>query len=571
MRLLIALSLIVFLALACNQQRPTPDLSGVRLITPSTSLDIAKGENAFLIENVSMPAKDISWSVSELPAWLDVYPSEGLLAQGEKHLVRFSFQPVSGPQSYEAEVELKLDNGFTKTIQIESDYQGCVAVPDTPETTIQPQALSLPNSSTLDQEILVKLKRSEEHKEILADYANQGLVLLKKGYGTQVDIFYTLGNRQVLIAALNQDSRVAYAEANATLELLASEGDPISFTTSTDTTNVTAPTTQWQFQDFGVAEGWARIDVEAQLKQKPVIVAVIDSGFDIDHEDLAINLVPGCDFFGQFGKDNEPGLLNISKTNRDYYHGTHVTGIVAAVTNNTIGISGLSNLSNVRVQPIKIFGKDGNRGVTTIDLAADAMRWAAGLDVEGMLPNPTPADIINFSVGRPEPSDVLEEAVNDIVAAGKIFVASSGNRLGGNGIMYPSALPNAISVGSIDSTLTHSSFSRYNEVGRIIDVVAPGGNGTSSHAGSSCSGILSTIPENQYDCSIGTSMASPYVSGVLAMIWAKYPEWTSEQVKERLFASSFFDTSWQFEATKYGRGVPCLDKALGASTWCGTN
>ena len=565
MRLLIALSLIVFLALACTQRSPSPDLSGVRLITPSTSLDIAKGENAFLIENVTMPAKDITWSIAELPDWLQVYPNEGVLTHGEKDLVRLSFQPINGPQAYNTQVDLELDNGFTKTIKVASDYQGCVAVPD---NTIEPQALRLANSyssSTIDQELLVKLKRPEDRKELLTDYEHYGVVLLKEGHGTQPDIFFSLANRDALITVLNQDSRVDYAEANTRLELLSTE----SSASEPSTSESADPAMQWHLQDFGVAEGWARIDIEKQLKQKPIIVAVIDSGFDLDHEDLATNLVPGCDFMADMTKaDNVPGLLTTVGTG-DYEHGTHVAGIVAAVADNKKGVSGVSYVSNVRVQPIKVF-RDSGQGPSASD-AADAIKWAAGLEVEGLLPNPTPADIINFSIGQTEANETLERAVNAVTEAGKIFVASSGNQGRSNGIMYPSAVSNAISVGSISSALAHSETSNYSETGRTVDVVAPGGSGTSVNEGSPCSGILSTVPENQYECKEGTSMATPFVSAILAMIWADNPEWTSEQVKEHLFESSAFHPLWQGQAAKFGRGVPCLDKALGTVTRCGAN
>jgi subtilisin family serine protease len=208
----------------------------------------------------------------------------------------------------------------------------------------------------------------------------------------------------------------------------------------------------------------------------------------------------------------------------DYGHGTHVSGIAAAASDNGIGIAGMA--WGARIMPLKILDSGGNGSDS--DVAA-AMVWATDHG----------AQIINLSLGGDAPAAVMEAAVNYAYGHGVTVVAAAGNT-GKPGVVYPAAYPNAIAVAATNSNDNHASFSSY---GAEVDLAAPG------------VGIYSTYwtrtGGSTYTSLSGTSMAAPHVAGVAALL-ASLPQFnTPDKIRLAL------------EATALDLGPVCRDPYYG--------
>lgn len=379
-----------------------------------------------------------------------------------------------------------------------------------------------------------------------------GLLPLSIAHGEGPDLLdiRSQTNVETVVAALEADPRVEYAEPNYYLYPLTTIPNDPHFTS------------QWNMLDFGLPQAWS-----IETGSPEIIVAIIDSGVDTEHEDLRARLLPGCDFYNE---DNDP---NPGQTTGEAAHGTHVAGIAVAVGNNGRGIAGVA-WGGTRAVPIRVFDDAGK--VTDVASVAAAIRWAAGLSATSRTGtsvnrNPNPAHIINLSLGGAGTNQTLNNAVAAARSEGSLVIAAAGNVNSGSdpstGIFTPANAPGALAVGSVDRNYQRSSFSRYDASGqRTVDVMAPGGFGTSARCGANGS-VISTYPEDNYACLADTSMAAPFVAGVAALIWSQDPNLSAHQVIERLKSTTFFDSSW--DENEYGAGVVCADRALGASTRCG--
>lgn len=232
---------------------------------------------------------------------------------------------------------------------------------------------------------------------------------------------------------------------------------------------------------------------EAWEKYTPigeVIVAVIDSGVDQTHHDLESNLVPG------------KNMLNSNELPIDEDgHGTHVTGLIGAVTNNLEGVASLSQ--GVKLMPIKVL--QNNQGYIS-----DVILGIEYAVLHG-------ADIINLSLGSNVNSYSLKQAIDFAVANNVLVVAAAGNG-NDNKVIYPAAYESVLSVGSIDLvTKEKASFSNY---GLYIDVVAPGVD------------LLSTWKGNEFKSLEGTSMSAAIVSSLAALLMKDSPYLSGQQVKK---------------------------------------
>ena len=159
--------------------------------------------------------------------------------------------------------------------------------------------------------------------------------------------------------------------------------------------------------------------------------------------------------------------------------------------------------------------------------------------------------------------------MQDARNAGVLVVAAAGNSYSTDSIFTPANAPGALAVGSVDENYERSDYSAYSKSGRTVDLMAPGGVGQSY-----CGGVLSTLsppyagaPENNYGCEEGTSMASPFVAGVAALIWSQNSGLSADEVKAKLLASTEYTAA--MNPAEYGAGVVCADRALGAATLCG--
>jgi len=336
-----------------------------------------------------------------------------------------------------------------------------------------------------------------------------------------------------LLEALRADPRVDWAFPDFTVHTLEA---------------VDCATDQWNIADFGVPAAWGR-----GPGQHEVVVAVIDSGIDVDHPELKDAMLPGYNF-EQMTDDPRPGEPLIDR------HGTHVAGIIAARGERITGVAGFPE--TIRVLPIRIFDDRGD-SANFSDLLR-ALHWAVGGDVSGAPPNPYPARVINLSLGSQlPPFSELNKAVTEAVGTGAVIIAASGNTGEtvtdpSSGIFTPANTDAALAIGSVDSDFTRSPFSMFGGP-KPLTVLAPGGRGPAS-----CGTVLSTLPEAGYGCQGGTSMAAPFVSASVALLLSHEPELRPHQIEARLRAATHWDPSYM-SAVQYGSGVLCTDRLLSGS------
>lgn len=263
--------------------------------------------------------------------------------------------------------------------------------------------------------------------------------------------------------------------------------------------------------------------------QSPVYVAVIDTGFDIDHPDLE----------GQFVKDKTCDVTNNYKSlfkenSLDYaQHGTHVAGIINAKTNNSIGVAGIASISESN--STRYFDKCKLMGVKVSNqykqmMTADVINGIGYAITNG-------ADIINLSLGSYSDNGMFP-VINAAHQAGVTVIAAAGNN-DTSDPFYPASYKNVISVAAVDEDMTKAKYSNY---GENVDVAAPGTN------------IYSTYP-NGYEWASGTSMAAPYVTGVVALMKQVDTTLTPDQIEAKL---KEYATHLEDNNTECGAGVVSL-------------
>jgi thermitase len=263
--------------------------------------------------------------------------------------------------------------------------------------------------------------------------------------------------------------------------------------------------------DIDAPEAWAM-----STGSSSVSVAVIDTGIDYNHPDLAASYAGGADF-----------IFNDGDPMDDHGHGTHVAGAVAAAMNNLTGTPGAEEgvvgvAPNARVLAYKVCRADG----TCDDFAIQ--RAIAQAITDG-------AHVINMSLGGPDYSQSQDDAIQDAWNAGLVIVSAAGNN-GTTDFLYPAALPNVISVAAFDEDHRRASFSNY---GSWVDISAPGNVIMSTYPIAACGGA-GTVPGDMgcYTWLSGTSMATPHVSGAAALVWSRSDVTSNSQVVEALLQSA---------------------------------
>jgi serine protease len=312
-----------------------------------------------------------------------------------------------------------------------------------------------------------------------------------------------------------------------------------------------------------------------------VVVAVVDTGVRYEHPDLLAtsvggNLLPGYTMISNLdvanngkGRDadaSDPGdwVTTAESTTKGsaYYgcgaqdsswHGTMVSGLIAALTNNATGMAGAG--PNLRVLPVRVLGKCGG---FDSDIIA-GMRWAAGLSVAGVPLNPNPARVLNLSLGGPGAcSAAFADVISEITAKGIVIVVAAGNSTG-----HPVGSPGNCSGVLTVVALRHAGNKvGYSDMGPEVGIAAPGGNCVNTTAGSACLyPILSTsnagttgpgaaIYTDSYNVSLGTSFSAPLAAATAGLMFSANPALTPADVHRLLQATARpFPTSGAEDAT----------------------
>lgn len=341
------------------------------------------------------------------------------------------------------------------------------------------------------------------------------------------------------LAAQYQEMKdlVVYAEPNYQINLddPAGSDSELREWTNDDTALPNDPMfeEQWALNNVGQAGGTEKADVralKAWLKtqgSEDVVIAVLDTGVDYTHPDLVSNMWLRPDDVPQYD-DDELGTFNdlrgfnatdnIADPMDDNGHGTHCAGIIGAEGNNEQGISGIN--WKVEIMPLKFIGRGGfgstKDAIEAINYAVDRKR--AGVNIR----------VINASWGSTLYSKPLEDAIRAAGEEGILFVAAAGNNGSSNDRSphYPSNydLPNVISVAALDRNDQLASFSNFGV--KTVHIAAPGKD------------ILSTWLNDGYREASGTSMATPYVAGVAALILSSEADLTVDQLRDRVLKSN---------------------------------
>ncbi|MGH8850305.1 MAG: S8 family peptidase [Casimicrobiaceae bacterium] len=346
------------------------------------------------------------------------------------------------------------------------------------------------------------------------------------------------GSLAAMASLLQTDTAVQYADPvrRATAKLVPNDPDYVQ---------------QWALSDavggVDAAAGW-----DLQTGASSTVVAVIDTGIT-PHPELAGRVLPGYDFISDptmandgDGRDNDASDPGDATSDGDCgdgvpgkpssWHGTFVSGIIAANANNGAGIAGLN--WSAQILPVRVLGKCGG---SFEDITAGVL-WAAGVAVAGAPANPNPARVINMSLGGTTPCpQALQDAINLALAQGAVITVAAGNESGDAAGSAPANCSGVITVGATTRGGDRASYSNF---GTRVDVSAPGGDGGDVNSlVLSLSNDGKTGPGNpSYRSAAGTSAAAPHVAGVASLMLGRDANLTPGHVLDiisgtaRLFA-----------------------------------
>ncbi len=331
-----------------------------------------------------------------------------------------------------------------------------------------------------------------------------------------------------IVAEYSKLPEVEYAEPNFEINLDASEGPLVPVLPHDPQFE-----NQWALSNSGQNGGKKGADISAPLAwatttgTDKLVVAVLDTGVDYTHEDLAANMWARPDGMAPY-HDAELGTIddlngfnaidNASDPMDDNGHGTHCAGIIGAEGENDLGIAGVN--WKVQIMPLKFMGAGGSGTTKDVIEAINYVieRKKAGVNVR----------IISASWGSTQRSRSLEAVIRKAYENDILFVAAAGNASTDNDRMphFPSSydVPNVISVAALDRHDQLASFSNYGV--KSVAIAAPGVD------------ILSTWLGNEYEEKSGTSMATPVVSGVAALVLAENPRMSVDELRKKLLAST---------------------------------
>jgi len=353
----------------------------------------------------------------------------------------------------------------------------------------------LSQTSTLDNsqqsanykagEIIIKYRARSSIQIRKKIETNYNLTPLKQSGVQERVVRYQLPHETSVVEAskeYQQNPNIEYAQPNYIYQLSRVPNDKY-YNKSNNSSNIE----QWGPGNLNLEAAWNR-----ETGSTSVTIAVVDTGIIPDHPDLITNISPhGYDFIDD---DGEPYDISFNSGVRG--HGTHVAGIIGARGYNELGVAGTN--WQVTILPIRVLGD--NRGNTSTVTAG----------IEYAVNNG--ADIINLSLGGNIKDPNLEEAIDRAVKQGVLVFAAAGNN-SNNSVLYPAAYDNVVAVGAVNSDNELSSYSNF---GPQLDLVAPGDNIYSTYGHYTNPGF-----ERNYHYLSGTSMATPYVSGIAGLLLAE--------------------------------------------------
>jgi serine protease len=374
-------------------------------------------------------------------------------------------------------------------------------------------------------------------------------------------------NRKVSVAdaakvaadLMASDASVEYAEPDRIMKPMFTPNDPM-FSQQWDYTDVTGGMRLPAAWDKATGTG--------------IRVAVIDTGYR-PHVDLQGQILAGYDFIADTtisndgtGRDSDasdPGDWTAAgqcgtgqPASNSSWHGTHVAGTIAALTNNGIGVAGVAY--GAKVVPVRVLGQCGGY---TSDIA-DGIIWASGGTVSGISNIAARAQVINMSLGGGGACDTTtQNAINGARSRGTVVVVAAGNEAQNASNSSPANCSGVIAVAATNKSGGRASYSNY---GTIVDVAAPGGDTGAA--------ILSTLNAgtkapgaDSYAGYMGTSMATPHVAGVVALMLSKNPNLTPDQVEAALKSSA---RAFPASCSGCGAGIVDASAAIDAAAGGGT-
>jgi serine protease len=369
---------------------------------------------------------------------------------------------------------------------------------------------------------------------------------------------------------LKLDRKMTLAEVNALAKDLAARdasveyAEPDRMMKKLFTPNDSRYSEQWQY--FEATAGLRMPAAWDKSTGSGIVVAVIDTGYR-PHADLAGQILQGYDFISDAGIANDGGGRDTDardtgdavtagscgdgepeQDETSSWHGTHVAGTIAALTNNASGVAGVAY--GAKVVPARVLGKCGGY---TSDIA-DAITWTSGGSVAGVPVNANKARVINMSLGGEGPCDTTTQtAINGARSRGAVVIVAAGNETADASTSNPANCAGVVTVAAVDRTGGRAWYSNF---GTVVDVAAPGGDTSVAS-----NGILSTLNTgtgapgaDNYAFYQGTSMATPHVAGVAALMLSKNPGMQPDEVESKLKSSSR-----AFPASCSGCGVGLVD------------
>jgi subtilisin family serine protease len=379
---------------------------------------------------------------------------------------------------------------------------GARAIPPMPVETVPCVAAIVP-----EQTVLVQAPASVP---VPADARSGGEL---PALGVRVLVLPTAARATEVARALRATPGVAWAQVDSAVHAMRTPNDPLLIQ-------------QWALDTVHAPAAW---DVETGRRNQ-VLAAVLDTGVDASHPDLIGHVRAGGDFV-----DGDPNPAD------EFGHGTAVSGVLAASTNNKVGVAGISWGATVLAE--RVLGTSGSGSMCTV---------AAGI-IDAV---DAGAKVLNLSLGGSGDACPLiaEKALSYAHDHGALVVVSAGNDgMKGNPVDYPAGCSGAFAVGATDTRDRKAAFSEY---GPQIDITAPGVGILTAAWGKDAKHGL-----HGYAFDAGTSVSAPIVSGAAALLMSRHPEWTPDQVRARLVATAQ-DKGKRGRDDFFGAGIVDIGRAL---------